>query len=131
MTLARVARHLACLVEAACTAHLRTLDCLAVDAPGTGSRLPGLEGGRVPGLDPDLRAQGRIDPLPSAILTPFGEVIVNRNPRAKLLGEHAPLATRPIAVEDAVDNLPQVNRSRTASPRGGNPFLQYSPLFIR
>src|SRR6202050_5552559 len=89
MTLPSLPRHLTCLVETTLTTHLRTLDRLAVDAASTGSGRTRFTCCGVRRAAPDPFPQDVIQTLPGAILTPLGEVIIDRLPRTKLLGKRS------------------------------------------
>src|SRR5512135_3808847 len=86
-------------VVAPLASHLGPLDRLAVEAPGTGARLPAVR-------HPDLLPEGVPDPLPSAVVPPRGEVVVDRALGRQVMREHVPLAARAVEVEEGVEHLP-------------------------
>lgn len=73
--------------------------------------------------------------LQGSIPAPRTVVMVDRRPRAEVLGQHAPLATRPGEVHQPVDDPPRLGR-RSASFGGAGlarreMWFDQVPLFIR
>lgn len=73
--------------------------------------------------------------LQRPIPTPGAIVMVDRGPRAEVLGQQAPLAARAGEVHQPVDHPPQVGRGAAPLGRAGFAWRQVSfdqfPLFIR
>jgi len=73
--------------------------------------------------------------LQRPIPAPGAVVMVDRRPRAKVLGQQPPLATRPAEVHQPVDDLPHIGRG--PAPFGGAGLawrkvsLDQFPLFVR
>ena len=57
--------------------------------------------------------------FPNTAFTPLTEVIVNRLPGRKIVGQHAPLAARFHDVQDGVDNHFTRMQTRAATPVAG------------
>ena len=111
-------------IVAARAASLRRLDRLAVDHSGGGT-----------GLAPHRLArghhQGVVDAVPDPIVAPAVEEPLYGRHRRKILGQQAPVATCCRNVEDAVQNLAQIRRSRPAQPlRRWEERFQRFPLHI-
>jgi hypothetical protein len=87
---------LAPVVTALIASHSGALDRLAVRHAGAGLRIP-LQ------ADPKALAQGGVDPLEGAVLTPAGpEVMVDALPGREIVRKQAPLAATTRDVEDGV-----------------------------
>src|SRR5512135_1603970 len=93
-------------------ADLGSPDRLAVDAAGAGSRLP-------PRLVTDLRSQGIVDRLPSAIGRPSNEVVVDGPPAWEVAWQSPPDAAVAVPVEDRVDHLSKVGFAGPPAGVGG------------
>ena len=115
---------LAPVVTAFLAAHLGGLHRLAVDAHRTGRRLAAF-------LDTDLAPQ-HIDELgPSAVVAPLGEILVHGALGKQVVGEHVPLATAAVQVENRVDDLPHIHGPRPTSVLGfRNQRFENRPLCI-
>ena len=111
------------LVEAPVAADLGGLDGLAVDAAGAWGRVASL--GQAHRL-----AQGVVHPPPGPALGPRVPVVVHRLVDPVLLGQHPPLATRPVAVEDAVEDHTHIDRAGAALVRPRDQRFQDGPLLV-
>src|SRR3954466_9960911 len=76
---------LSTVVASLLPAHACGLDRLAVHHPGARFGISVL-------AHPHTLAQGGVDPLPGAVLTPHPQVMVDGLPRREVVGEQAPLA---------------------------------------
>lgn len=115
---------LAAVVTALLAADLGRLHRLAVDADGTGSRFAAFRGANL--------AAERIDHvLPGAVVAPLGEVVVDGALGEQVVGEHVPLAARPVEVKDGIDDLPHIHFPRPPPmTAGGNHRFEDRPLSI-
>ena len=60
-----------------------------------------------------------IDPLPCRVVPPGVEISLHRRARRKLLRQHAPRTARAQKIQDRVDHLAQIRRSRPPNGFGG------------
>src|SRR5215213_9845059 len=68
---------------------------------------------------PEAFSDGSVDPLPSAVHTPFPEVVVDGGPSGEVVGQEPPLAAALQQVKDGVeDHLAKVVGSRSSKPFG-------------
>ena len=78
------------------------------------------------------REQGIDEFLPGAIFTPGFEVIPDGALGEQIMGQIVPLDASTILVEQRVDHLPQIDRTRTASGLSGRQQrLDDFPLLVR
>ena len=81
--------------------------------------------------DPKAFAERSIDPLPSAVDTPFPEVPVNGGPSREVVRQQAPLAAASQDVEDGVQDLTKVVSPRPSQPFGcGHVGLDVGPFGV-
>ena len=66
----------------------------------------------------DLGAQGVVDLRPSAVVAPLAEVVVAGAPGGQVVGHHPPGAAAAEDVEDAVEDLAELDRARPAPGLG-------------
>ncbi len=105
-------------------ADFRGLDGLGVDAGGAGV---GISSG---GLT-DLATQGVHDLLPGAVVTPTCEVIIDSALGQQVMGQHVPLAAAAVEVEQAVENLTQIDAAWPSARFGVTESgLQNGPLLV-
>jgi hypothetical protein len=88
---------LACIV-APLVAGFGALDALAVDDRSAGLRLASFD-------QAEMFSQMRVNLVQQAIALPESEVVIDRTPRSKVLGQVAPLAAGFDEVEDRVEQL--------------------------
>src|SRR5262245_59534138 len=88
------------------------LDALAVDDPHAGARLPA-------GAAADPVAQGVVDLGPGAVVAPLVEVVVASAPWGEVMRHHPPGAAAAEDVEDAVEDLAEIDRARPTPWLGG------------
>src|SRR4029453_1061948 len=73
-------------------------------------------------------------PLPHPSPAPAPKVAVDRLPRPKIFGQHAPLAARLVHVQNTIDHPPQRTRGASTAPRRpcvlGEQGVQDVPLRI-
>src|SRR5216683_6433665 len=93
-------------VIAARSATLGGLDRLAVDDPGRRTWLTAHRLAR-------REQQGEVDALPNTAVAPPVKVMLHGRIRGKVMGQLAPLATRPGHVKQPVDNRPKVGLARS------------------
>lgn len=73
-----------------------------------------------------------MNPRPQPFRAEPTVVEMDRSPRGILVGHHTPRAAPPIQVQDAIDDLPHVDRPRPTTWLGWrNPGLYERPLLIR
>src|SRR5579859_284923 len=87
------------------------LHTLAVHNPGAGLRVP-------PGRRADLLPQGGVDPFQGAMNGPLIKVVADHRPGWEVVGQGAPLAPSTVYIEQGIDDLAQVVRTRMASGAG-------------
>src|SRR5262249_35253188 len=97
--------------EAHVAARAAGLDRLAVDAGGARRALAA-------GLLADLLAEGAVETLPGAVVSPLAEVVVGGGPGAVALGQGGPLAAGAVDVQDGVDDVVQVDLPGAAAGLG-------------
>src|SRR5215813_13097669 len=69
----------------------------------------GRAGGRLPPCTlAHLLPQGRVEPLPGAIKTPFSEIVIPRRPGWKLTRQEAPLAATAQHVEEGIEDPTEI-----------------------
>lgn len=102
----------------------RHLDGLAVDAAGAGL-------GLLAGLLTDLTTQVVVDPFPQPAPTPAMEVVAHRPFGGEIMGQRVPSTPVGQEIEDGVEDLAEVGRSRRPRlDRGRQQGLQESPLLV-
>src|SRR5262245_43506592 len=112
-------------IVATLAASLGRLHRLTVDAGSAGSRIPARFGAC-------LSTQVIHHLLPGAVVPPTGEVIVDGALGQKIVRQHVPLATRPVEVQDRVDDLAHVDAACAPAMLGWrNQRFQDRPLFVR
>ena len=105
------------------TPDLAPLDRLAVDRGDPRCRV-------VASGDPDLSDQGVLDLVPGAVVPPVSEVVVDGALGGEVVGEHIPLATSPVDVEDGVEDFPHIHLPRPPGLLRGDERLDDGPLGI-
>src|SRR5262249_21898350 len=98
-------------------------DRLAVDAAGAGRPPPPL-------LEPDQLAQGVVDLLQGAVVTPFVEVAPDGGLGREVLGQVTPLAAGAQKVEDRVHHVTQGRLTRSAARVDRDQRLDQGPLLV-
>jgi hypothetical protein len=102
----------------------------AFDSLGVEGRLLGL--GFASDGDADLAAKGIQDPLPGAVLFPGVEEAVGGGRFGQILGEHPPLTTGLVEVENGVEEEAEGNFPGAATLLGlRQQRFEQRPLFIR
>src|SRR5205085_11508944 len=96
-------------VDAPLLAPQRGLDRLAVDRRRAGRHRP-------PRLDTGQGAENIEDFLPSAVGMPFPEVLIHAVPGREVVRQGAPGAAFPGMIEQRVDDLTYVHRTRPTAP---------------
>lgn len=90
------------------TPYLRALDRLAVHTPGACLL-----------VTPQLASEGCsylvVDTLPSTVVSPSAEVMVDTLPVGILAGQHSPLTPSHYYIQDGVDDLSHVESARSAT----------------
>src|SRR5581483_12496886 len=101
------------------------LDTLAVDHCST--RLTFAPEGRT-----NLKPQAIIDPLDRAISHPLVKVVGDMLPVRQIVGQHAPLATRAVQVQDGVHYLTEIDGAFATWPGGlAQPRFDLCPFVVR
>ena len=75
-------------------------------------------------LAADLRTQRVVKALPSTIVAPTAEVVINALPVGEFLWQHAPLNASDDDIEDGIDDLAHIKLAWTASG-----FRRWQQLF--
>src|SRR5918997_706075 len=102
---------LASVVTALFTAHRGVLYRLSIHHACAGLRIS---------LQANLKAfaDGPVDPLPGAVDAPLSEVVVDRRPSGKVVGQEPPLAAALYEVEDGIEDLTKIMDPRASMSCG-------------
>src|SRR3954452_18839100 len=98
-------------VVALLTTDLGGFDRLTVDVGDPGCRF-------APRSHPDLGAQGIDHPLPSAVIAPLGEVVIDGALGQEVVRQHVPLAAGAGLIAEGVENLAHVDFARPPAGLG-------------
>src|SRR5262249_30438937 len=99
-------------VVAVRAADLGGLDRLAVDAAGTGRRLPTR-------FAADLHPQGIVEGPPGPVGGPADEVVIDGPPAREVVRQGPPGAAVAVTVEDRIKDVPEVGLAGPPQVRGG------------
>src|SRR5262245_27451250 len=109
-------------------AYLGGLDRCAIDSDGA-------RRGLAPRLHAGLLTQCLDHFCPCPIVAPLGTVVIDGAFGQQIMGQHIPLAATPVEIEQCIEYLPHVHRTRAPSPvallGGWNQRCQYRPLLVR
>ncbi len=86
-------------VKARVPSSIGRFDGLRVDNRGAGLAGVAFE-------DPEVPAQGIVEPLPGAISSPAPKVVIDEAPRRQIIGDKPPGTAGPQDIQDRVDDLP-------------------------